>query len=350
VGECMKKKSILANKTVIAVLGIFLILVIVLTGVSIFYFNSALKTKRQQEDVEYKIYDKHYAFIVDDLTDTFWESVYNSAKKEGENNNIYLEQLGKNLAVNYSKEQLLEIAIESEVDGVIIEGDDSKNLQDLINKAVKKGIPVVTVLSDCNNSNRQSFVGVNGYNIGQVYGDQVLKIDKGSDVDILVLMNANTNDTSKNIIYAGIKDTLSANADNSTKFHLNTMAISNESTFGTEESIRDVFVNEDAIPDIMICLDEVSTTSAYQAAVDYNKVGEVSILGCYTSDTILNAIDQDVINSTISIDSKELGSYCIDALMEYSNTGHVSEYMSVDINLVTDKNVGEYLIYDETKE
>lgn len=346
----MNKKSILANKTVVVLFVIFLIVIIVLTGVSIFYFNNALKAKRQQDDVEYKTYNKHYAFIVDDLADTFWESVYESAKKEGENNNIYLEQLGKNLAVNYSKEQLLEIAIDSEVDGVIIEGDDSKNLQDLINKAVEKGIPVVTVLSDCNNSNRQSFVGVNGYNIGQVYGEQVLKIDKGSDVDILVLMNSNTNDTSKNIIYAGIKDTLNANTDNSTNFNLNTLAISNESTFGTEESIRDVFVNENAIPDIMICLDEVSTTSAYQAAVDYNKVGEVSILGCYTSDTILNAIDQNVINSTISIDSKELGSYCIDGLMEYSNTGHVSEYMSVDINLITDKNAGEYLIDDETKE
>lgn len=346
----MKKKSILANKTSIWVLFIFLIVIIVLTGVSIFYFKNALVVKGQQANVEYDIYNKHYAFIVDDLTDTFWESVYESAKAQGEKNNIYLEQSGKNLAVNYTKSELLEIAINSEVDGIIIEGDDSENLLELINVAVEKGIPVVTVLSDSTNSDRQSFVGVNGYNIGQVYGEQVLKIVKDSKSDILVLMNSNTDDTSKNIIYAGIKDTLNGEMDNNDNLKLSTLAISNESTFGTEESIRDIFMNEESIPDILICLDEVSTTSAYQAIVDYNKVGEVNIIGCYTSETILNAIDREVINSTISIDSDELGSFCIDALTEYNKTGHVSEYMSVDISLITDKNVGEYLIYDDAQE
>jgi ribose transport system substrate-binding protein len=344
----MEKKSIFENKTIAWVVFIFLIVIIVLTGVSIFYFENVPLAKGQQDKVEYNIYNKHYAFIGDDLTDTFWQSVYESAKRQGELNNIYIEQSGKNLAVEYTKSELLEIAINSEVDGIIIEGDDSKNLRELINVAVDNKIPVVTVLSDSMNSNRQCFVGVNGYNIGQVYGEQVLKIVK-EKAEILVLMNSDTDDTSKNIIYAGIKDTLNG-VINDKKFNLTTLAISNESAFGTEESIRDIFMNEDKIPEILICLDEVSTTSAYQAIVDYNKVGEVDIMGCYTSDTILNAIDRDIINSTISIDSDELGSFCIDALTEYDKTGNVSEYMSVDINLITDKNVEEYLIYDEVEE
>lgn len=342
----MKKKNILVNKTVIWVLAVVLIVIFVLTGIRIIYFRNALEVKGSNKSVEYKVYSKHYAFIVDDITDSFWESVYESAKTEGEINDIFVEEFGKNLAVNYTKSELLEIAINSGVDGVIIEGDDSKKLLDSINDAVDKGIPVVTVLSDCNNSNRQSFIGVNGYNIGQVYGEQVLKIDKESKANILVLMNTATNDTSKNTIYAGLQDTLNEEMINN-DFKLNILAISNESTFATEESIRDVFMNEDSIPDIMICLDQVSTTSAYQAVVDYNKVGEVNIIGCYTSETILNAIDREVINSTISIDSNELGSFCIDALTEYEKTEHVSEYMSVDIKLITDENVGEYLKDDE---
>lgn len=342
----MKKNIFFANKTAGYVLLIFLIIIILLTGVTIFCYGNALEAKKQQDTVEYKIYNKHYAFITDDISDTFWQSVYESAKKEGEKNNIYLEQSGKNLAVDYTKSQLLEIAIDSEVDGVIIEGDDSKELHDLISVAAKNKIPVVTILSDCNNSTRQSFVGVNNYNIGQVYGEQVLKIGKDSKSDILILMNSNMNDTSKNLIYAGIQDTLKGKMDES-DFKLNILSISNESPFETEESIRDVFLNEAFIPDIIICLDEVSTTSVYQAVVDYNKVGEVNILGCYTTETILNAIDRDVIDATISIDFDELGSDCIDALIEYEKTGHVSDYISVDINLITNKNVGEYLFYDE---
>lgn len=343
----MKINKSFSNKIVIYGMFLFLVVILILAGVSVLYFRNVLEVNGQKNSIEYSHYSKQYAFIVNDQTDTFWESVYESAKTEGEKDNIYVEQFGKNLAASYSKSELLEIAINSGVDGVIIEGDDSENLIDLINEAVEKGIPVVTVLSDCNNSNRQSFVGVNGYSIGQVYGEQVLKIEKDYKSNILVLMNTNINDTSKNIIYAGIKDTLNGDMFYNSNFNLNILAINNDSIFGTEESIRDVFMNEDSIPDIMICLDEVSTTCAYQAAVDYNKVGRVDIIGCYTSETILNGIDRNVINSTLAIDSNELGSYCIDALTEYEKTGHVSEYMSVDINLITDENVGEYLIDDE---
>lgn len=342
----MRKKYILSNKTMMWVLIIFLSVIFMLTATSIIYFKNSLKVK-QQDNVEYNIYEKHYAFIVDDRSDTFWEAAYKSAKEEAAKYNIYLEQSGTNLAVNYTKNQLLEIAMYSEVDGVIIEGDDSNALRDLIDKVVEKGIPVITVLSDCSNSERQSFVGVNSYNMGQVYGEQVLKIAKDNKANILVLMNTDTNNTIQNIIYAGIRDTLNSDVHKSSEFNLNAQAISNESTFGTEETVRDIFMNEDSIPDILICLDEVSTTSAYQAAVDYNKVGEINIIGCYTSDTILNAIDREVINSTISIDYNELGKYCIEALNEYKSTGHVSEYMSADISLITGENVEGYLNYED---
>ncbi|WP_099467388.1 sugar ABC transporter substrate-binding protein [Konateibacter massiliensis] len=339
----MKKRNILSNKTMIWVLVIFFVVIIMSTGGSLLYFQNSLKVK-QQNQVEYKLYEKHYAFIADDSSDTIWEGVYKSAKEEAEENNIYLELSGKNLAVNYTKSQLLDIAIDSNVDGVILEGDESNGLRDIISEAEEKGIPVITVLSDCTNSGRKSFVGVNSYSMGQVYGEQVLKTTEGGN--ILVLMNTNSDNTIQNIIYAGIRDTLKGDERNE-DYHLNALAINNKSTFGTEEAVRDIFINEEETPDIIICLDEVSTTSAYQAVVDYNKVGVVNIMGCYTSDTILNAIDREVINSTISIDYKELGEYCIDALQEYSNTGHVSEYMSADINLITKENVGEYLNYDE---
>jgi ribose transport system substrate-binding protein len=342
----MNRRNQYWNKVVVFGMGLFLVIVVIVTGVSVLYFRNVLEVSSKGETVDYKHYSKQYAFIAEDQSDLFWESVYDSAKEQGEESNIYVEQLGKNLPVNYSKSQLLEIAINSQVDGVIIQGDDSENLLQLINEAEEKGIPVVTVLSDCNNSNRQSFVGVNNYHIGQVYGEQVLQIGATDKANVLVLMNADTKDTGQNIIYTGIQDTIQG-AANSDNFNLNILAINSDSPFGTEESIRDVFMKEDAVPDIMICLDEVSTTSAYQAVVDFNKVGEVNIIGSYTTDTILNAVSRDIINSTISIDSKQLGGYCVDALAEYENTGHVSEYISVDIKLITNNNVGEYLINGE---
>ena len=61
------------------------------------------------------------------------------------------------------------------------------------------------------------------------------------------------------------------------------LAIDDSTTFSVEESIRKIFLEED-VPDIIICLNELNTTCVYQTVVDYNKVGEVRILGNYTSD------------------------------------------------------------------
>ena len=112
--------------------------------------------------------------------------------------------------------------------------------------------------------------------------------------------------------------------------------------FDVEESIRKLFM-EKTLPDVIICLDEISTSCVYQAVVDYNKVGEIDIIGYYDSESILRAIDRNVVRSTISIDTAEMGQYSVMALDEYRKNGYVSEYFSVDTNLITAENVKEYL-------
>ena len=94
---------------------------------------------------------------------------------------------------------------------------------------------------------------------------------------------------------------------------------------------------------MIICLDELSTSCVYQAVVDYNKVGQIDIIGYYDSEAILRAIERNVVRSTISIDTQEMGRCCIEAMNEYRENGYVSEYFSVGTNLITIQNVRNYL-------
>ncbi len=66
-------------------------------------------------------YEKHIAMIVENREDTFWKTVYESARAE------------------------------------------------------EKEIPVVTVLSDSTQSTRECYVGINSYHLGQTFGKQVLQ-------------------------------------------------------------------------------------------------------------------------------------------------------------------------------
>ena len=88
---------------------------------------------------------------------------------------------GTDLPVEYSVPELLRIAIDSSVDGIIVAGDDSSETTELINEAVDQDIPVVTVLSDSMSSLRQCFVGISNYSLGEEYGKQainLLELDK----------------------------------------------------------------------------------------------------------------------------------------------------------------------------
>ena len=116
----------------------------------------------------------------------------------------------------------------------------------------------------------------------------------------------------------------------------------NSVDFDTEEYVRDMFLNEENLPDVLVCMDEVVTECVYQALIDYNQVGNVSVIGYYYSDVILNAIDKGIISSTVAMDMQEVGEYSINALEEYLSLGHSNGYYSVDQHVITKENTNAY--------
>jgi ribose transport system substrate-binding protein len=87
----------------------------------------------------------------------------------------------------------------------------------------------------------------------------------------------------------------------------------------------------------------MDTTCAFQAIVDYNKVGQIDIIGYYDSEIILRAIDLKIIHSTMTINARQMGAYCVDAMSEYYKTGRVSDYYSIPISVINQKNIKHYL-------
>lgn len=339
----MKEKKRKKNN-IIWIMVMTLILVVMTALIGIFAFRFYMGSFNEIADE--KVYDKYYVMITEDKKASFWQSVYQGAYEEGLLQNIYVDMLGDNLSQNYSREDLMNIAIASNVDGIIVSADESEQMTELINEAAAKGIPVVTLYGDNTHSNRCSFVGVGGYNLGSEYGGQVLRIMKESEpkpkTKVTVLVNAYALDSGQNIICSGIQDTLDKAKEEGKEIEMTLVSVDDTNAFSVEESIRDIFMEEE-LPDIIICLNELNTTCVYQAVVDYNKVGEVSILGYYDSETIINAIDRNVIYATISIDTMQMGKYCVDALSEYHELGYTSQYFTADIELIKKSNVEKYL-------
>ena len=353
-------KSNKKNVIITAVIVALAIVSCIATMGSMIYFKTQVIDDEALSDLPYKEYDRYYALVTRDRLDTYWTAAFERMKAEGEATGAYVEKMGDNLAVGYSEQELMKIAIDSNVDGIIYEADDSSQSRALINRATAAGIPVVTVRTDSASSSRKSFVGVSYYNLGTEYGKLILKAsrsvgkrhtneEENPAIKVSVLVDGTTQDTSQNITITALKEIIQKKSDSYPEIEIDTIEIDNTGEFTAEESIRDMFQSP-ALAEIIVCLNEVNTVSVYQTIVEQNKVGKHIILGYYDSEAILKAIEKKVIYATITVDTEQLGGDCVDALNEYIEYGRVSEYYGVDYKIISADNIGEYLgkeVYDE---
>lgn len=376
----MKKRltGFFSNNTNGLVLFIIIVVIVmhILTLFMLFRYRKQADLFHELEQEQNVSYDKRYAFISQSEENTLWNAVYQELRQMGEEQNIYIERLTRGLPVEYSKAQLLEIAIASGVDGIIVEADESEETKKMINTAQKKGIPVITLLTDNPNTMRKSYVGVSNFNLGQEYSNLIYNAaeqiyeermeayteEEGSQEDtdtskseelgnmrVLVLIEQNTQGT--NMIYSAITENLEnlqeAKEESPVHIETETAMIRSANAFSAEESIRDTFQELEQMPDIVVCMNEQSTLSVYQMLVDQNKVGQTQILGYYDSEMILKAVERKAIYATIMIDTKQMAHYCMDALNEYIETGYVSEYFAVDFTVIDGNNIRRYLRNEE---
>ena len=348
----MKKVRGYLNSIIIwAITGVL----VCLTGLLIFFFISYSKTLRETEQKE--SYDKYYAMISTDSKSSFWQSLYKSTFEAGKEKNAYVDMISENLSKEYSETELMEIAIASGVDGIIVEANESEEMTEAIHKAYEMGIPVVTLNTDNRKSERISFVGISNYELGSEYGKLVLSMATSKpfpdeSIKVVVLVDANADDLGQNILFSAMQETI----ENASKvivkpIEMSMFLVDESSNFSVEESVRNMFIeNRNDLPDIVVCLNEIDTTSVYQTVVEYNDVGLVNILGYYDSEAIIKGIERNVIYATISIDANQMGEYCIDALSEYWEFGNTSQYFVADVSVINSSNVSTYREEEENED
>ncbi|MDD5805367.1 substrate-binding domain-containing protein [Blautia sp. HCP3S3_H10_1] len=313
-----------------------------LSGIWI-YFQKTLDKVDLGEREGAASYEKHYLMISGEENTLMWDSIYKSASAAAKDADAYVEQITLGHDSGYTKADYLQIGIASKVDGIILEADGSSEEQKLIQEATDQNIPVVTVLTDDSSSARISFVGLNSYQLGNAYTEQILGLlKKHETTQVLLLSNSQSKTQETNLVYYQIKKELEEKKKDYQSVNISEYSIDSSSDFDTEEFVRDIFVSGETLPDVLVCMDEVVTECVYQALVDYNEVGNVDVVGFYYSDVILDAISKGIISSAIALDMEEIGRYSINALEEYSSLGHTSSYYSVGQHVITRGNVGIY--------
>ena len=330
----MKKVRVSKNRLAVTILaGIVLVLFFATVAGLVYYRNMIRRIGEVQEEV-YAQYPRLYAYIAEDPDSQLSNRIYKEITEYAKENGCYVEMTGQNLTTTYSKADRIDIAISSKVDGIILEGDNSEETKELIKKATDAGIPVVTVLSDCEGSDRKSFVGLNQYSLGTEYGNTLTEISTTNyPLTVLVLKNGSSDD----FIIQAIQKPLTGRF-----VAISSKEVDTSSQFTSEESIMNILNGLNKMPDVIICLSDKITESAIQCIVEKNLVGKTRILGYYDSETIRKAIEKGSVYATITIDTKTLATQSVNALNEYKEKGLTSEYNTTTAIKLTRLNLDDY--------
>ena len=338
----MKKIRVSKNRMAVTILAGIVLVLFVATIVGLFFYRNMIRRIGEVQEEVYAEYPRLYAFIAEDPDSQLSNRIYKEISEYAKENGCYVEMTGENLSATYSKADRINIAISSKVDGIILEGDDSEETKELIRKAEDAGVPVVTILSDCEGSERKSFIGLNQYTLGTEYGNTLTEISTDKyPLSVLILKNGNSDD----FIIQAIQKQLTGRF-----VAISSKEVDTSSQFTSEENIMKILDELNKMPDVIICLNDKITESAIQSIVEKNLVGKTTILGYYDSDTILKAIDRGSVYATFAIETKTVAKQCVNALNEYNNTGFVSEYNPANYILINRQNVSDYTREDDKDE
>ncbi|CDD35418.1 aBC-type sugar transport system periplasmic component-like protein [Roseburia sp. CAG:309] len=278
------------------------------------------------EETKEQSYEAHYAFIVDNPEDEYWQQVYEAAKEEGKKQNIYVEQISDNVSQTYETKEYMDIAIAEKVDGILLQSS-SKAVGSEMNAAMEAGIPVVTMLHDNYSGRRCAFVGVNDSSLGDSYAELIQENISKKKNDVLVLMEKNGDLGESNLVLQTIRQKVQG-------AKIRVQLLKSEDEFATEKAVRDCILDEKQCPDVLVSLSLSGTAYAYQAVVDYSKVGTVKIIGAYENDEIRRGLEKNVIAASVSIDPEAIGQTAIQTLQEYKKNGIVNEYQMIQQKVI----------------
>jgi ribose transport system substrate-binding protein len=127
----------------------------------------------------------HFALIGEEMNHDYWRLVGAGAKRTETEHDVFVEYEGPKRSNPEEQLKLFEMAIKSNVDGIIVQALNEK-FTPLINKAVNEGIPVITIDTDSAESLRNVYIGTDNYTAGQLAG-QTLVEDTGGEAIVGII-------------------------------------------------------------------------------------------------------------------------------------------------------------------
>jgi ribose transport system substrate-binding protein len=331
----------LKMKRVIKLLLLFLIVVFCagLIGYSYHYNDLQIKLVGSTADKNQKVLHYHFVMITQDIDSDFWQSVKTGIQEAGVEYGAAIEFNGTIVRNQDEEIDYLKIAIASHVDGIAIFVTDDVKFTPLINEAVSKNIPVVTIASDDASSKRIAYIGTNSFDAGTNAGALVVNaLSSNANVALILSGNYTGDSDAESKLLSGFKFSLQSYPG----IKLQTINTSDTGYFGAEKIIRDILRNHPSVNTI-VCTSLDDTLEVAQVLIDLNKVGKITVIGYNINAQIRSYIKNGVIYGSVVENPEETGYQCIKVLVSHIKGNKIQDFIDTGVDTVTRSNLLQYL-------
>ena len=311
---------------------IAIVVIIILSGI---FIMDSLEMINQDYSYYQKDYTENFILIKKESNNYYWNAIEESVVNNSKDENIAIEILDESNTNLISQNELLELAIISKPNGIIISGFDSQSMETNLIDASEQSIPIVFINDEGTNTLRNAYVGPNNYQRGQMAIQELLR-DEKKKYNALIIDEYGIEE--KNLVLEGMISEI----NNHENINLSMIQASTDYRFDLSNNIRQI-VEQNPEINVIIGTSIYHGSSIAKLIIEMNKVGDIEIIAFDGSLETLNFINRGVIKATLFTDGETIGAEAINTLKTIISDEFTLDVYYVPTVVVNEENIDNYL-------
>ncbi|MFC0211046.1 sugar-binding protein [Paenibacillus chartarius] len=286
-----------------------------------------------------KAYRHHVVLISQELDNPFWRTIGKAAEEAAKDYNMELEYVGPFRLNPMEQTKLLDKMIASRVDGILVQGVDTDEYKRLINKAIERHIPVITVDTDSPDSSRLTYVGTDnrasGHKLGEVVIESLRKEPGAAMRNRIGVIIGSAEAANQQQRLEGFKAAVGAEP----YMPIAGVAVSNISRIQAAQAAESLLREHPDI-NVMVGLSALDAVGILQAVKVLGMQDRVRIFGFDDLEETKAAIAKGEIVATVIQKPEEMGREAVRQLHAYFGSGELAPYHFTSHEVLDRSNVG----------
>lgn len=309
-----------------------LLTALILLSLFTLYFNGCSQKKESL----------YFVLVPKSISNPYWFQAEDGMKAAGKRLGVKVELNGPVQAADVTAQvNIMESLIARHVSGIAISPNDPDGVTEVINRAIKEGIPVLTFDSDAPRSKRLCYIGTDNYQAGREAGKQMIKFlgEKGE----YAIMTGGLGALNLNERIRGFRDELkSANARVK---EVNILACNDDPDKALLQ-IEDLTRSMPTLDAWFVtgCWATVSPKGAFLNALNHRK--DMVVIGFDTVKEELLLVKAGLVQALIGQRPYDMGEKCVETLYDIvvNKKKPEKEIIDTGVDIITKDNVEQFLL------